>query len=64
MAYSMEKGYFRAGEEGDAKKREELYGQEAICMCEKGGLSQPLYRGFCGGAESQVLGVPGARVRV
>jgi hypothetical protein len=35
MAYSMEKGYFRAGEEGEAKKREDLYGQEAICLCEK-----------------------------
>ena len=46
MAYSMEKGYFRAGEEGDAKKREELYGQEAICLCERGGLSSTLYRGL------------------
>ena len=40
MAYSMEKGYCRTGEEGDAKKRVELYGQEAICLCERADFHQ------------------------
>ena len=34
--YSVEKGYYRLPDGGDAKVREDFYGREAICLCEKG----------------------------
>jgi hypothetical protein len=36
VGYSVEKGYYRLPDGGDAKVREEFYGREAICLCEKG----------------------------
>lgn len=33
--YSLQKGYYRLPEEGDAAAQEAFYGQEAICLCEK-----------------------------
>jgi hypothetical protein len=44
IAYSLEKGYYRVSEDGNATKREELYALEAICLCEKADFHQ-LYIG-------------------
>jgi hypothetical protein len=49
MAYSMEKGYHRVGEEGDAKKHEELYALEAICMCDRADFHQLYIGDFAAG---------------
>ncbi len=38
VAYSLEKGYFRSHEEGNAAAREAFYAQEAVCLCEKDDL--------------------------
>jgi hypothetical protein len=48
-------------------RREEAVGivwTRSDLFVREGGLSQPLYRRFCGGAEGEVLGVPGAGMRV
>ncbi|SRR5882724_3874560 len=42
VEYSLEKGYYRLQEQGDAAAREVFYGQEALCLCEKDDL-HPLY---------------------
>ena len=42
VVYSLEKGYYRLQEEVDAQAREAFYGQEAICVCERGDF-HPLY---------------------
>ncbi len=49
MAYSLEKGYFRTGEDGDARKRQELYAQEAVCLCEKADFHQLYIGDFAAG---------------
>jgi hypothetical protein len=40
VAYSLEKGYYRVPEAGEAAAREAFHGREAVCMCEKDELHQ------------------------
>ena len=38
MTYSLQKGYYRLPEEGDAAAQEAFYGREAICLCDQDDL--------------------------